>query len=251
MMNSERSMLVTGGSRGIGRAIAEMAASRGWAVTLTYRTEAEAAAGVVSALRAQGARAEAVQADVCEEDAVIAAFDAALSAHGRLDAVVVNAGIAAPLSPLAQMEAARLRRMVEVNLYGALLVAREAARRLPRDRNAASASLVFLSSGASRLGSPFEFVDYAATKGALDTLTLGLSKELAAANIRVNAVRAGAVATGLQADAGEPDRAARIGAGAPMGRAGTAGEIAEAALWLCGDAASYVTGALLDVTGGR
>jgi NAD(P)-dependent dehydrogenase (short-subunit alcohol dehydrogenase family) len=175
----------------------------------------------------------------------------AKDALGGLDGVVINAGIVAPRSMLADMDAARLRRMVEVNVLGAMLCAREAARHLMRDRGGSGGAIVLVSSAAARLGSPTEYVDYAASKGAIDTFTLGLAKELAPHGVRVNAVRPGLIETDIHASGGQPDRAARLGASTPMGRAGRAEEIAEPILWLLSDAASYTTGALLDVAGGR
>jgi NAD(P)-dependent dehydrogenase (short-subunit alcohol dehydrogenase family) len=192
-----------------------------------------------------------VQGDVAAEADVVALFDAAANRFGPLDGVVINAGIVAPPLPLADMELARLRRMFEVNTLGAYLCARESARRLSTDRGGDGGSVVLVSSAASRIGSPFEYIDYAGSKAALDTLEIGLSKELAAQGARVNAVRPGLIETEIHASGGQPDRARRLGAATPMGRAGRAEEIAEAIVWLLSDAASYTTGALLDVAGGR
>ena len=251
MADTPGAVLITGGSRGIGRATALGAARQGRAVAVNYRRDRETADRTVAEINAGGGRAVALPGDVTDEADVAGMFDAAASALGPLGAVVVNAGIVAPAAPLARMEAARLRRVIDTNLFGALLTAREAARRLPRPADAPSAAIVFVSSAASRLGAPFEYVDYAASKGAIDTLTLGLAKELAGDNIRVNAVRPGIIETGIHAATGDPDRAARLGAGVPMGRPGTADEVAAAILWLLSDAAAYTTGAILDVTGGR
>jgi NAD(P)-dependent dehydrogenase (short-subunit alcohol dehydrogenase family) len=171
--------------------------------------------------------------------------------YGVIDAVVLNAGIVAPSMTLSEMTSERLRQVLETNMLGAFLCAREAARTLPRPMSEPSASLVLVSSAASRLGSPFEYVDYAATKGATDTLTIGLSKELADKNIRVNAVRPGLIETGIHARNGQPDRAQRLGKNVPMARPGTADEVAEAIIWLCSDASSYSTGSIIDVAGGR
>ena len=192
-----------------------------------------------------------MQGDVAAEADVVALFDAAANRFGPLDGVVINAGIVAPPLPLADMELARLRRMFEVNTLGAYLCARESARRLSTDRGGDGGSVVLVSSAASRIGSPFEYIDYAGSKAALDTLEIGLSKELAAQGARVNAVRPGLIETEIHASGGQPDRARRLGAATPMGRAGRAEEIAEAIVWLLSDAASYTTGALLDVAGGR
>ncbi|AXC49130.1 SDR family NAD(P)-dependent oxidoreductase [Paracoccus suum] len=244
-------MLVTGGSRGIGRATALMAAERGWAVAVNYHSAKAEAEAVVATIRGQGGTAVALPADVTVEADVGRLFAEAGAALGGLDAVVINAGIVAASMTLAEMSAARLRKMVDTNLMGALLCAREAARILPRPREEASGAIVFVSSIAARLGSAGEYVDYAATKGAVDSLTLGLSRELAAQNIRVNAVRPGLIDTEIHASGGLPDRALRLGKLTPIGRPGTAEEVAEAIVWLCSEAASYTTGALLDVGGGR
>ncbi|MCV6597521.1 MAG: SDR family oxidoreductase [Mangrovicoccus sp.] len=250
-MQKAKTMLITGGSRGIGRAVALAAAARGWDVAITYRQNQAEAEGVARSVRALGCRAEILSCDIANEEQVQRMFAQASDLLDGLDYVVLNAGIVAPSMRLADMEGARLREMVNTNLLGTLYAAREAARLLPRPKSAQSAAIVILSSAAARLGSPFEYVDYAATKGALDSLTLGLAKELAPDNIRVNAVRPGLIETDIHASGGQPDRAARLGAQVPLGRPGRADEIAEAVLWLCSEAASYTTGALLDVAGGR
>ncbi|WP_134726211.1 SDR family oxidoreductase [Paracoccus luteus] len=239
-------LLITGGTRGIGRATALGAAAMGWPVTLGYRGNRAAAQDAVAAVHAAGGQAWAHSADVGDAAQVAALFDAAEAAMGGLDGVVVNAGIVAATSALADMDTDRLERVVHTNLTGALFCAREAARRLGR-----GGAIVLVSSAAARLGSPGQYVDYAASKGAIDTLNIGLAKELAAAGIRVNAVRPGVIDTDIHADGGEPDRAARLGPSLPLGRAGSADEVAAAILWLLSDAASYVTGANLDVSGGR
>lgn len=238
-------VLVTGGSRGIGAAVARAAAARGWEVTLSFVADQAAGEALAEEIVGRGVRALAVQADVAEEGDVLALFDAA-AAMAPVTAVVHNAGIALPAMPLAEMEAERIARTVAVNVTGTLLVAREAARRLPR-----GGALVLLSSAAARLGGGGVFVDYAASKGAVDTLARGLAVELGPRGIRVNAIRPGMIETAIHASYGMPDRAQVLGAQAPLGRAGTAAEVAEAAVWLVSDAASYVTGAVLDVTGGR
>ena len=242
-------MLVTGGSRGIGAATARLAAGRGWSVALNYLQDAGAADLVLQDVRAAGVTGAALQADVADEAQVARLFEAASEALGGLDAVVINAGIVAEKSTLAEMSLSRIERMVRVNLLGALLTAREAARRLPRGGTAAS--IVFVSSVAARVGSPGQYVDYAASKGAVDTLTLGLAKELAPLGIRVNGVRPGLIETEIHASGGEPDRARRLASQVPMARPGTADEVAEAILWLASEQASYVTGSILDVAGGR
>jgi NAD(P)-dependent dehydrogenase (short-subunit alcohol dehydrogenase family) len=246
-----KNILITGASRGIGRATAILCAQNGWSVNVNYVRDAQAAADTAAAVSAAGGRAQTVQGDVVNEADVAALFDQAEDVFGKLDGVVINAGIVAPSMSLADMDAARLRRMFEVNVYGAYLCARECARRMPKDRGGHGGSVVLISSAASRLGSPFEFVDYAGSKGAIDTLTIGLAKELGQQGVRVNAVRPGLIDTEIHASAGQPDRAQRLGASAPLGRAGHAEEVAAAILWLLSDAASYTTGALLDVAGGR
>jgi NAD(P)-dependent dehydrogenase (short-subunit alcohol dehydrogenase family) len=178
-------------------------------------------------------------------------FDAVVEAFGRIDALVNNAGIVAPGMPLADMDIARLQRMFDVNVLGAYLCAREAARRMSKDRGGEGGVIVNLSSAAARLGAPNEYVDYAGSKGAVDTMTLGLAKELGPQGIRVNAIRPGLIDTEIHASGGRPDRAAVLGAQTPLGRPGSADEVAESIVWLLSDAASYVTGAVLDVAGGR
>jgi NAD(P)-dependent dehydrogenase (short-subunit alcohol dehydrogenase family) len=243
-------MLVTGGSRGIGAATARLGAARGWAIAVNYARDSAAADAVVAEIEAVGGRAVAVQGDVASEMDVAAMYDAA-EALGPVTAVIVNAGIVGEVSAVAAMELARLRRVFDVNVLGAFLTAREAARRMPTDRGGPGGAIVIVSSAAARLGSPFEFVDYAATKGATDTLTIGLSKELGGAGVRVNAVRPGLIKTDIHASAGAPDRIERLVGGVPMARSGTAEEVARTILWLASPEASYVNGALVDVTGGR
>ncbi|HEY2465490.1 MAG TPA: SDR family oxidoreductase [Steroidobacteraceae bacterium] len=246
-----KTILVTGGTRGIGRAAALQCARQGWSVALNYLSNQSSAEEAAHEVRAAGGRAITLQGDVAVEADVVSMFGAAESSLGRLDGVVINAGIVAPSLPLADMDSARLKRMFDVNVYGAYLCARESARRLSKDRGGAGGAIVLISSAASRLGSPFEYVDYAGSKGAIDTLTIGLAKELARQGVRVNAVRPGLIETDIHASGGQPDRARRLGATTPMGRAGLPEEVAEAIVWLLGDGASYTTGAILDVAGGR
>lgn len=246
-----KTILVTGGTRGIGRATAVLCARQGWSVALNYRVDQPAAEEAAREVRAVGGRAITLRGDVAVEADVSSMFGEAESQLGPLDGVVINAGIVAPSMPLAQMDGARLRRMFEVNVFGAYLCARECARRLPRDRGGTGGSVVLVSSAASRLGSPFEYVDYAGSKAALDTLAIGLAKELGGQGVRVNAVRPGLIETDIHASGGQPDRATRLGASTPLGRAGRPEEVAAAIVWLLGDSASYTTGAILDVAGGR
>jgi NAD(P)-dependent dehydrogenase (short-subunit alcohol dehydrogenase family) len=244
-------VLITGASRGIGRATAVLAGSRGWTVAVNFTANAEAAAGAVAEVESAGGRAIAIRADVSREDDVVAMFESVDRAFGALDGLVNNAGIVAPALPLAEMSAERLMRVFAVNVHGAYLCAREAARRMSTGRGGHGGAIVNVSSAAARLGSPNEYVDYAGSKGAIDTMTIGLSKELAPHGIRVNAVRPGLIDTDIHASGGQPDRAAALGATTPLGRAGAAEEVAEAIVWLLSDAASYVNGALVDVAGGR
>jgi len=245
------SILITGGSRGIGRATALLAAQRGWAVAINYLGNAAAAEEVVAEIKAGGGRACAVQGNVAAENDVIAMHEVAERELGGLTGVVINAGIVGPSRPLVDIELNRIRRIFEVNTIGAYLCAREAARRLARSRGGTGGSIVLVSSMASRLGSPFEYVDYAGSKGAVDTLTIGLAKEMGGEGVRVNAVRPGLIETEIHASGGQPDRAQRLGAASPLGRAGEAREVAEAIVWLLSDASSYVTGSFIDVAGGR
>jgi NAD(P)-dependent dehydrogenase (short-subunit alcohol dehydrogenase family) len=248
---SAKALLVTGASRGIGRACALLAARNGWAVAVNYREDAKAADAVVETIAKGGGRSVALKGDIAVEADVIGLYDAATTALGPLTAVIANAGIVAPAAKLVEMSAERMRRIFEVNVLGAYLTAREAARRMSKSAGGTGGSIVLMSSAAARLGSPNLYIDYAGSKGAVDTLTLGLAKELGPEGVRVNAIRPGLIDTDIHASGGEPNRAFVLGVTAPMGRPGTAGEIAEAAVWLISDAASYVTGALLDVAGGR
>ncbi|GLU35280.1 SDR family oxidoreductase [Trinickia caryophylli] len=251
MPEASRVVLITGASRGIGRACALALAARGWSIGVNYTRDAAAADATAAAIERNGGEAFVVQADVADEAAVVAMFDALAARFGRIDALVNNAGIVAASMPLADMDGTRLKRLFEVNVLGAYLCAREAARRMSTDRGGRGGAIVNVSSAAARLGSPNEYVDYAGSKGAVDTMTIGLAKELGPRGVRVNAVRPGLIETEIHASGGRPDRAAVLGAQSPLGRPGTAEEVAEAIVWLLGDEASYVTGALLDVAGGR
>jgi NAD(P)-dependent dehydrogenase (short-subunit alcohol dehydrogenase family) len=246
-----KAVLITGGSRGIGRACALLAAQNGWSIGVNYREDSKAADEVVETIAKDCGRAVALKGDVSVEAEAIGIFDAATKALGPLTAVIANAGVVAPTAKLADMGAERIRHIFEVNVLGTFLTAREAARRLSKSSGGDGGSIVLMSSAAARLGSPNLYIDYAASKGAIDTLTVGLAKELAPEGVRVNAVRPGIIDTEIHASGGEPDRARILGATAPLGRPGTAEEIAAAAIWLISEAASYVTGALLDVSGGR
>ena len=246
-----KALLITGASRGIGRACALLAARRGWSVGVNYREDGAAADAVVETISRAGGPAVALKGDVSVEADVAAIFDQATNALGTLTGVVANAGIVAPSARLVDMSAERMRRIFEVNVLGAYLTAREAARRMTDSATGLGGSIVLMSSAAARLGSPNLYVDYAGSKGAIDTLTIGLSRELGPEGVRVNAIRPGLIDTQIHASGSEPDRAQTLGRTAPLGRPGTALEIAEAALWLLSDSASYVTGAILDVTAGR
>ncbi|HEY2703593.1 MAG TPA: SDR family oxidoreductase [Candidatus Dormibacteraeota bacterium] len=246
-----RAAVVTGGGRGIGAATARLLAAQGWDVCVSYRADAGAAQRVVDECRAAGRRAIAVGADVSSEHDVAALFERVDAELGRPGALVNNAGIVGARSRVEDMTFERIERMMSVNVLGSFLCAREAVRRMSTNNGGAGGVIVNLSSAASRLGSPGEYVDYAASKGAIDTMTIGLAREVAAEGIRVNAVRPGIVDTDIHASGGQPDRVARLGPQIPIGRAGDPAEVAAAIAWLCSDASSYVTGALLDVSGGR
>jgi NAD(P)-dependent dehydrogenase (short-subunit alcohol dehydrogenase family) len=244
-------VLVTGGSRGIGAATALACARAGFNVAVLFRARADEADRVVARCADVGAKATAVQADVSVEAHVIRAFDDATDRLGQVTAVVNNAGIVAPRSQVADLDLARIERVMRVNVVGAFLCAREAVRRMSTRLGGAGGSIVNISSRAAVLGSAGEYVDYAASKAAVDTLTVGLAREVAAEGIRVNAVRPGVVDTDIHASGGQPDRAHRMRDQIPLGRPGRAEEIAAAVVWLLSDDASYVTGAVLDVGGGR
>lgn len=244
-------LVITGGSRGIGAATARLAGAAGYSVCLNYRENRAAAERVVADIEAAGARAVAVAADVSVESDVVRLFETADKTLGALSGLVNNAGVLETQMRLESMSAARLQRVVATNVVGALLCAREAVRRLSTKHGGRGGTIVNLSSAAARLGSPGEYVDYAASKGAIDTFTIGLAHEVAGENIRVNAVRPGFIYTDIHASGGEPNRVDRVKAFVPMKRGGTADEVARAILWLLSDESSYTTGAFIDVSGGK
>ncbi|SDZ23000.1 MULTISPECIES: SDR family oxidoreductase [unclassified Variovorax] len=244
-------LLITGGGRGIGAATALLAAQRGYAVAVNYASNSLAADEVVRTIRANGGAAMAVQADVGDEAQVLAMFQKVDARFGRLTALVNNAGVVDVQARVADMSVARLERMFRINVIGSFICAREAVRRMSTKYGGTGGAIVNISSGAARLGSPDQYVDYAASKGAIDTFTIGLAKEVAAEGIRVNAVRPGLIDTEIHASGGMPDRASDLAPTVPMQRTGSADEIAGAILWLLSPEASYTTMALLDVTGGR
>ena len=246
-----RVMLITGASRGIGAATARLAAQQGYALCLNYHQRADAANAVLEQIRGLGVTAIAVQADVADETQVLHMFEAIDREFGRLDVLVNNAGMLEQQMRLEQMDAARWTRVLGANVIGSFLCAREAIKRMSTRHGGRGGAIVNLSSVAARLGAPGEYIDYAAAKGAIDSMTLGLAKEVASEGIRVNAVRPGVIHTDIHAAGGEPDRVERVKASVPMGRGGQAEEIAEAILWLASEQASYTSGALLDVAGGR
>ncbi|HEX8518842.1 MAG TPA: SDR family oxidoreductase [Pseudonocardia sp.] len=242
--------VVTGGSRGIGAAVVHAVAAAGWAVCLTYRRDAAAAAAVCEQVGAAGGAAVAVRADVAVDADVRAAF-AAADRLGPVTALVANAGVVAPRARVDEMDAERVERVLAVNALGPILCCREAVRRLSTRHGGPGGAVVLVSSAASRLGSPGEYVDYAASKGAVDALGLGLAREVAGEGVRVNVVRPGIIETEIHTSGGQPDRVTRLAPTVPLGRAGTAEEVAAAVLWLLGDASGYCTGSILDVAGGR
>lgn len=247
----EKVLLITGAGRGVGAATARLAAQRGYAVCVNYRRDHSAADLVVRDIQAAGGRALAVAADVAVETEVVRLFDTVDERLGPLRGLVNNAGVLEAQMRVDEMDAARLVRVLSTNVIGSFLCAREAVRRMSSRHGGQGGGIVNVSSAAARLGSPGEYVDYAASKGAVDTLTIGLAKEVAEEGIRVNAVRPGVIYTELHASGGEPQRVDRVKSSVPMQRGGTAGEVAQAILWLLSDESSYTTGAILDVTGGR
>jgi NAD(P)-dependent dehydrogenase (short-subunit alcohol dehydrogenase family) len=246
-----RSVLVTGGGRGIGAAVAWRCAQQGHAVAVNYARDAGAADALVARIRAGGGRAIAVRADVSDEAQVLAMVARVDAELPPLCALVNNAGVVDVTARVDAMGAARLSRMFGINVIGSFLCAREAVKRMSTRHGGTGGAIVNISSAAARLGAPGQYVDYAASKAAIDTFTIGLAREVALEGIRVNAVRPGIIDTEIHASGGLPDRARELAPQVPMQRAGTADEVAQAVLWLLSEAASYTTGAVLDVSGGR
>lgn len=246
-----KSLLVTGGSRGIGAAVSRLAARHGWRVAVNYVRDQDAAGRVVADIEEAGGEAFAVQGDVGSEADVLSMFEAVDKRFGGLDGLVNNAGVVDVASRVDEMSLQRIERMLRINVTGSILCAREAVRRMSTRRGGDGGAIVNLSSAAAALGSPGLYVDYAAAKGAIDVFTLGLAKEVVAEGIRVNAVRPGIIDTEIHASGGEPDRVAQMRDMLPMKREGTADEVAEAVIWLLSDASSYTTGSVVSVTGGR
>ena len=247
-MSQNGVIVITGGGRGIGAATARLAAEKGYAVCVNYLQDRNSAEKLVKEMKT---KAIAIQADTSVEADVVRLFKTVDQDLGRVTALVNNAGIVLRQSRVEDMDAARIQRMMAVNVLGPLLCAREAIKRMSTRHGGKGGAIVNISSGASRLGSPGEYVDYAASKGAVDTMTIGLAKELAGDGIRVNAVRPGFINTGIHAAGGEPNRLERLRDSIPMKRGGEPDEIARAILWLLSDEASYSTGAIIDATGGR
>ncbi len=244
-------VLVTGGSRGIGAETARLAAARGWRVAVNYVSDAASANEVSSAIVAQGGEAIAIKGDVGREGDILSMFAAVDRHFGRLDGLVNNAGVVDRMARLEDMSVERLERMMRINVVGSMLCAREAVKRMSTRHGGTGGVIVNLSSAAARLGSPGWYIDYAASKGAIDTFTKGLALEVADEGIRVCGVRPGIVDTDIHASGGEPDRVEKVRSALPMKREGRPGEIASAIVWLMSDEASYITGTSLDVSGGR
>lgn len=251
MMTHEKVLLVTGGSRGIGAAVALKAAEQSWSVLINYVSNAQAADAVAAKIRSLGGAAEIVQGDTGSEDGIAAIFHAVDERFGRLDGLVNNAGVVDQTARVDEMSRERLDRMFAINVVGKIRCASEAVKRMSTRHGGQGGSIVNLSSMAAVLGSPGQYVDYAAAKGAVDTFTIGLAREVAAEGVRVNAIRPGIIDTDIHASGGLPDRAKDLAPSVPMQRAGTADEVAEAVLYLLSPQASYVTGTIMNVSGGR
>jgi NAD(P)-dependent dehydrogenase (short-subunit alcohol dehydrogenase family) len=247
----DKVMIVTGGGRGIGAATARLAARRGYAVAVNYEKNRDAAESVKKEIESSGGKAIAVQASVAVESDILRLFETVDRSLGRVSALVNNAGIVDRGTRVEQMSAARIARMLAINVTGSFLCAREAVKRMSTRNGGGGGAIVNVSSIASRLGGAGEYVDYAASKGAIDSFTIGLAKEVGPEGIRVNAVRPGIIRTEIHVASGDPARVERIGPSAPLQRPGEAEEVAQAIVWLLSDEASYMTGALVDVTGGR
>jgi NAD(P)-dependent dehydrogenase (short-subunit alcohol dehydrogenase family) len=244
-------LLITGASRGIGKETAHLAAEQGYSICLNYHHSEQQALELLESLTAQGCRAIAHQANIADEAEVIAMFDAIDQQLGLLNGLVNNAGILESQCDLVDMSPERWRRVLETNVIGSFLCARESVKRMSTKNGGKGGSIVNLSSRASSLGAPHEFVDYAASKGAIDSMTIGLAKEVGDQGIRVNAVKPGLIYTDIHADSGEPGRVERLKSGVPLQRGGEAVEVAEAILWLLSDASSYTSASFIDVSGGR
>lgn len=244
-------MLITGASRGIGAATARLAAAQGYTVCVNYREQQHAAEQLVKQIHLAGGKAIAIQADVSDEVQVEALFQRIDAAFSRLDVLINNAGMLESQARLEAIDGARLQRVFAANVFGSFYCARQAIKRMSTRQGGHGGAIINISSIAAKLGAPQEYIDYAAAKGAIDSMTVGLAKEVAADGIRVNAVRPGVIDTEIHASGGEPSRVARVSKNIPMQRGGQPEEIAEAILWLASDAASYTSGALLDVSGGR
>ncbi|HEU5295417.1 MAG TPA: SDR family oxidoreductase [Burkholderiaceae bacterium] len=250
-MTTARIALITGASRGIGAATARLLAQRGWDVAVNYTRDESAAQQVAADVRSAGRRGIVVRADVADEAAVLAMFDAVDQGLGRVGALINNAGIVDMKARLDEMSSARWRRMLDVNVFGTLLCAREAVKRMSTRHGGAGGVIVNLSSIAATLGAPAMYVDYAASKGAIESFTVGLGRELASEGVRVNAVSPGIIETEIHGDSGDAGRPQKLASTIPLQRAGTAPEIAQAIAWLVSDEASYVTATVLSVSGGR
>jgi NAD(P)-dependent dehydrogenase (short-subunit alcohol dehydrogenase family) len=244
-------LLITGASRGIGAATALLAAKNGWSVAVNYTANALAADEVVRQIRQAGGHAMSVQADVGDEAQILRMFEQVDAKMGRLSGLVNNAGVVDATARVDEMSWARLERMMRINVLGSIACAREAVRRMSTAHGGTGGSIVNVSSAASRLGAPSQYVDYAAAKGAIDAFTIGLAKEVAGEGIRVNAVRPGLIDTDIHASGGLPNRVNDLAHLVPMQRGGTAEEVAQAIVWLLSDAASYTTMSLMDISGGR